>query len=31
VHFDDGTAHVKGDTLTVSENVAQEWERPPLG
>jgi hypothetical protein len=27
VHPDDGTAHVKGDTLTVPENVAQEWER----
>jgi len=27
VHPDDGTAHVKGDTLTVPENVAEEWER----
>ena len=25
VHPDDGTGHVKGDTLTVPENVAQEW------
>jgi hypothetical protein len=27
VHPDDGTARVKGDTLTVLENVAREWER----
>jgi hypothetical protein len=23
----DGTAHIKGDTLTVPEHVAEEWER----
>ncbi len=27
VHPDDGTAHVKGDELTVPEATAQEWER----
>ena len=27
VHPDDGTAHVKGDELTVPESIAQEWER----
>jgi hypothetical protein len=27
VHPDDGTAHVKGDTFTVPEHVAEEWER----
>ncbi|MGC2652144.1 MAG: hypothetical protein WA317_00770 [Mycobacterium sp.] len=27
VHPVDGTAHVKGATLTVPENVVQEWER----
>jgi hypothetical protein len=25
--FHDGESYVKGDTLTVPENVAQEWER----
>ena len=27
VHPVDGTAHIKGDTLTVPEATAQEWER----
>jgi hypothetical protein len=26
VHPGDGTAHVKGDTLTVPESLAQGWE-----
>jgi hypothetical protein len=27
VHPVDGTSHVKGDTLTVPQHVAEEWER----